>query len=239
MAELIEQERMFARCRRCIVPSNRHHWNNPPTFKNWQLNCPLKTVILSFLVALFRAIFTEENEYTRMPSISPLPFVPFPVRRYPSPSRSIHLGQGPTSGKRLTSLHCETRGVGEKIKRLLPVHCSGSSHVHYMNVAPQLVNWWRFALARFWHVCLEQNGRRRSHVFFTTLLEKVPCLLPNVPEIKEKQKKCLNLLLTALFKNTPILKFKSQLTFAFFAAVNHLSGPCSSLNFIRLPYLFD
>ena len=30
---------------------------------------------------------------------------------------------------------------------------------------------------------------------------------------------------TALFKNTQILKFKSRLTFAFFAAVNHLSGP--------------
>ena len=58
------------------------------------------------------------------------------------------------------------------------------------------------------------------------LLEKVLLpLLPNVAEIKEKQKTCLNLLLTALFKNTRILKFKSQLTFAFFAAVNHLSGP--------------
>ena len=31
-------------------------------------------------------------------------------------------------------------------------------------------------------------------------------------------------LLTALFINTRILKFKRQLTFAFFAAVNHLSG---------------
>ena len=52
------------------------------------------------------------------------------------------------------------------------------------------------------------------------LLEKVLCLLPNVPEIKEKQKKCLNLLLAALFKNTRILEFKSQLTFAFFAAAD-------------------
>ena len=56
-------------------------------------------------------------------------------------------------------------------------------------------------------------------------IEKVLRLLPNVTEIKEKQKKCLNLLLTALFKNTRILKFKSQLTFAFFAALNNLSGP--------------
>ena len=202
---------------RCIVPSNRHHWNIPPTFKNWQLNCPLKTVILFFLVSLFRRTFTEENEFTRVPSVSPLPF---PVRRFPSPSRSIHWGQGPTSGKRLTSLHYETRGR-EKIRRLLLVHCSGSFHVHYMNVVLQLVNWWRVALARFWHVCLEQNGRTwRSHIFFTMLLEKVLCLLPNVPEIKEKQKKCLNLLLAALFKNARILEFKSQLTFAFFAAAD-------------------
>ena len=30
-------------------------------------------------------------------------------------------------------------------------------------------------------------------------------------------------MLTALFKNRQILKFKSELTFAFFPAVNHLS----------------
>ena len=38
---------------------------------------------------------------------------------------------------------CEARDV----KGLLPVHCSGSSHVHYMNVAFQLVNWLRVVLA--------------------------------------------------------------------------------------------
>ena len=38
-------------------------------------------------------------------------------------------------------------------------------------------------------------------------------------------------LLTALFKNTRILRFKSQLTFEFFAAVNHLSGPLRKQNF--------
>ena len=88
LSSVIEQERMFPRC---IVPSNWHHWNIPPTFKNWQLNFPLKTVILSFLVSLFRPIFTQVDEFTRMPScrivlpsISILPF--------PSPSRSIHLG---------------------------------------------------------------------------------------------------------------------------------------------------
>ena len=60
----------------------------------------------------------------------------------------------------------------------------------------------------------------RGHVF-DDADEKVLCLLANVPEIKGKQKKCSNVLLTALFTNTRILKFKSQLMFVFFAAVNH------------------
>ena len=38
--------------------------------------------------------------------------------------------------------------------------------------------------------------------------------------------------LTALFTNMRILKFKSQLTIAFFAAVNHLNGPLRKQNFI-------
>ena len=38
-------------------------------------------------------------------------------------------------------------------------------------------------------------------------------------------------MLTALFKNRRILKFKSKLTFAFFPAVNHLSGPLRKQNF--------
>ena len=38
--------------------------------------------------------------------------------------------------------------VGGRVKkRLLPVHCSGFSHVYCMNVALQLVNWWS---ALFW-----------------------------------------------------------------------------------------
>ena len=37
--------------------------------------------------------------------------------------------------------------------------------------------------------------------------------------------------ITALFKNTRTLKFKSQLTFAFFAGVNHLNGPLRKQNF--------
>ena len=36
---------------------------------------------------------------------------------------------------------------------------------------------------------------------------------------------------TALFKNTQSLMFKSQLAFAFFAAVNHLSRPLKKQNF--------
>ena len=90
-----------------------------------------------------------------------------------------------------------------------------------MNVALQLVNWWRVALARLWHVCLEHD---RDAVMFFWLCYKVLLLPPNVPEMKENKRR-VNLLLTALFNNTRILKLKSQLTFAFFAAVNHLSGP--------------
>ena len=36
---------------------------------------------------------------------------------------------------------------------------------------------------------------------------------------------------TALFTNMRILKFKSQLTIAFFAAVNHLNGPLRKQKF--------
>ena len=36
---------------------------------------------------------------------------------------------------------------------------------------------------------------------------------------------------TALYINTQILKFKSQPMFAFFAAVNHLSGPLRKQKF--------
>ena len=38
-------------------------------------------------------------------------------------------------------------------------------------------------------------------------------------------------LFTALFTNMRILKFKSQLTIAFFSAVNHLNGPLRKQNF--------
>ena len=61
----------------------------------------------------------------------------------------------------------EGRG-GEKKKGLLPVHCSGSSHVHCMNLAFQLVDWWRVVLA-----CL--SGTKypsRIHVLLTMLFEK-------------------------------------------------------------------
>ena len=67
-----------------------------------------------------------------------------------------------------------------------------SSHVHYMNVALQLVNWWLIL------ACLSgTKWPSRSHVFFffTMLSEKALRLLPNVSEITEKQKKSLNLLL--------------------------------------------
>ena len=41
----------------------------------------------------------------------------------------------------------------------------------------------------------------------------------------------LSVFLTALFTNMRIQKFKSQLTIAFFTAVNHLIGPLRKQNF--------
>ena len=79
----------------------------------------------------------------------------------------------------------DEEGWEKTIKRLLPVHCSGSSHVHYSNVELQLVNWWSFVLARFFSWFFDDDVRR-----------KALRLSPNVPQIKpEKQKRCLNLLL--------------------------------------------
>ena len=41
----------------------------------------------------------------------------------------------------------------------------------------------------------------------------------------------MNHIFTALFRNMRIVKFKRQLTIAFFAAVNHLNGPPRKQNF--------
>ena len=60
--------------------------------------------------------------------------------------------------------------------------------------------------------------------------------------LHSKKKKTILMLLTqeiqlekvcycVFFKNTRILKFKSQLTITFFAAVNHLNGPLRKQNF--------
>ena len=47
----------------------------------------------------------------------------------------------------------------------------------------------RVVLARFWHVCLEQNGRHAVHVLLTMLLEKALSLFPKLyQKWKEKQK---------------------------------------------------
>ena len=97
-----------------------------------------------------------------------------------------------------------------KIKRLLPVHCSGSSHVHQMNVELQLVNRWRVALARFWHVCLGQNDSD-AVMFFWRCWWQSSSFTWKCSRNKGKTKemfKCI--VLTALFKNTRILKFKAN-----------------------------
>ena len=78
------------------------------------------------------------------------------------------------------------RGEEKKIKRLLPVHCSGSSHVHYMNDAFQLVTRCSGMFAgnkiTVMHSCSFDDAVREAFRLFR-----------NVPGIKEKQKKCLNL----------------------------------------------
>ena len=107
-----------------------------------------------------------------------------------------------------------------KIKRLLPVHCSGSSHVHQMNVALQLVNRWRVALARFWQVCLEQNDRD-AVMFFWRCWWQSSSFTWKFSRNKGKTKEMFKCIAYCPFKNTRILKFKSQLTFAFLAAVDH------------------
>ena len=66
-------------------------------------------------------------------------------------------------------------------------------------------------MRRGWHSPFNPLLPWLSNGFLTMLSEKVLRLLSNVPEIKEKQKKCLNLLLSALFKHTRILKVKSHL----------------------------
>ena len=43
--------------------------------------------------------------------------------------------------------------------------------------------------------------------------------------------KAIKLCFTALFKNMLTMKFKSQLTYAFFAAINHIGGPLGKQNF--------
>ena len=60
---------------------------------------------------------------------------------------------------------------------------------HYMNVG-----FGKQTFTEFWHVCLEQNNRH-AFMFFDDAVRKAFRLFANVPEIKEKQKKCLNLLL--------------------------------------------
>ena len=48
---------------------------------------------------------------------------------------------------------------------------------------------------------------------------------------KKVRSQSLTFTITALFTNMRILKFKSQLKIAFFAAVNHLNGPLRKQNF--------
>ena len=81
-----------------------------------------------------------------------------------------------------------------KIKRLFPVHWSGSSHVHNMKIAFQ---YWLIDAALFCRdsgMLVWRPGIMQSCSFDDAVRESFH-LVPNVSEIKEKEKKYLNLLL--------------------------------------------
>ena len=71
-----------------------------------------------------------------------------------------------------------------------------------------------------------------GQLFCRRLLEIINRMISLVPARKEKIIKASQLIeITALFTNMRILKFKSQLTIEFFAAVNHPNGPPRKQNF--------
>ena len=63
------------------------------------------------------------------------------------------------------------------MKRLLAVHCSGFSHIQYMTQYSGMFVWNKVTVM---HSCSFDNAVREAFLLF-----------PNVPEINEKQKKCL------------------------------------------------
>ena len=66
----------------------------------------------------------------------------------------------------------------------------------------------------------ERISAQRSEKFFAEFPFHIPALYGSTPYLP-----------TALFINMRIRKFKSQLTIAFIAAVNHLNGPLSKQDF--------
>ena len=67
-------------------------------------------------------------------------------------------------------------------KRLLPVHCSGSSQVHFMNVIDDAL-FWRDSGMFVWN----KMAVTQSCSFDNAVREPLR-LFPNVPKIKEKQR---------------------------------------------------
>ena len=93
---------------------------------------------------------------------------------------------------------CGARDEGRrKIKRLLPVHCSDSPTFTAWTLRSGWFNCWTRWFGIFvWPVSLEQNNRYVTYsCSFDDAVREAFRLFPNVPETKEKQNKCLNLLL--------------------------------------------
>ena len=87
----------------------------------------------------------------------------------------------PANGKGASLLLLNSESEWRKIKCLLPVHCSSFSHVHYMT---QYSGMFLRNKITVMHSCSFDNAVREAFRLF-----------PNVPEIKEKQKKCLKMFL--------------------------------------------
>ena len=103
---------------------------------------------------------------TAVPNVCLQAFSLFPLPSSPLNQRPVHRLHNRHFMSQARRIRHFKRSViaraDEKIKCLLPIHCSGSSHVHYMNDTLQLGNWWHMILAKFWPVCLKWNAENGS-----------------------------------------------------------------------------
>ena len=139
---------------------------------------------------------------TTVPSVCLQAFSLFPLPSSPLNQRPVHRLHNRHFTSQARRIRHFKRSViaraDEKIKCLLPIHCSGSSHVHYMNDTLQLGNFndtwfWRNSGMFVWNKTLK-TAVAQSYSFDNAVREALH-LFPNVPEIMEKQNKRFILLL--------------------------------------------